>query len=326
MKRNRSTNDHSITRQNYEKMTDSIHTRFLKLKKVDPLRFEKRLKLSWSNWGFGRESLLTSAERLEKSGIRLIELHGNHYGKDLGYRSKEVLPILKDHGIEVSGICGMFSIENDLSSNIGHHRQAAIDYIKHEVEFAEEVGATYLLIVPGAVGRPKAYDSAEFERSVETLRLVADQFTLHGIKAAIEPIRSAETSLVHTIADAIRYIDAVDHPGVKHINADIYHMQAEERHIGEALIKAGDMLINVHMADSTRSALGSGSIDLDTIIRALYIIGFNNRWGYVTPEPLGPGGDPYPAMYYISEPNVLDRLVQQTGQYFRDREEQVLSE
>ena len=163
--------------------------------------------------------------------------------------------------------------------------------------FAAEVGASYILVVPGAVGRPHAYDSTELARSVETLRLVADLFVKHKVKAAIEPIRSAEVSFVHSVADAKAYIAAVSHPGVKHINGDVYHMQAEESHIGEAIVDAAEMLVNLHLADSNRAALGLGSIDLDTIIRALYLIGFNEDGRFVTPEPLGPGGDPYPAMY-----------------------------
>ncbi len=35
-----------------------------------------------------------------------------------------------------------------------------------------------------------------------------DLFVQDGIKAAIEPIRSAEVSLVHTVADAKRYLAA----------------------------------------------------------------------------------------------------------------------
>ncbi len=64
-------------------------------------------------------------------------------------------------------------------------------------------------------------------------------------------------------------------------------MQAEESHIGEALVNAGDMLVNLHMADSNRCALGDGSMDLDTIIMALYLIGYNREGRFVTPEPLG---------------------------------------
>ena len=73
-----------------------------------------------------------------------------------------------------------------------------------------------------------------------------------------------------------RYIAAVDHPGVKHINGDVYHMQSEESHIGAALLEAGAALTNLHFADSNRCALGEGSLDVDTIIRALYVLGYNS--------------------------------------------------
>ena len=160
---------------------------------------------------------------------------------------------------------------------------------------------------------------------METLRRVADLFVQHKVKAAVEPIRAAEVSFCHTVADAIRYIEAVDHPGVRHINGDVYHMQAEEEHIGEALLAAGEKLTNLHMADSNRRALGLGSLDLDTIIRALYLIGFDTDGKYVTPEPLGPGADPYPAMNGKPDEKVLEDLVQHTARYFREREEAVLA-
>ena len=309
--------------QNYEKKNAAIREDFLALKRQHPERLESRLNLSWSNWGFGIEPLAASAARLAKHGIRFIELHGNHYGPDLGYRPAETQRILADHGITVAGICGMYSADNDLSSNRPLARQAAVDYLKREIAFAADVKAVYLLVAPGAVGRPNAYDDAEFERSVETLQLVADGFVAAGVKAAVEPIRSAEVSLCHTIADAKRYIAAVDHPGVAHINGDVYHMQAEEPHIGTAIREAGGMLINLHMADSNRCALGDGSLDLDTVLMALYLNGYNREGCYVTPEPLGPGGDPYPAMNSKPDPASLDRLVRKTATYFREREEAV---
>jgi len=311
--------------QNYEIKNKKIRDAFLKLAKKKPEKLKNKLNLSWSNWGFGIEPLAESAKRLEKAGIRFIELHGNHYGADLGYKTKETLDILSNHGLVVSGVCGMFSADSDLSSNRAVHRQAAVDYLKREIEFTSEVGGSYILVVPGAVGRPGAYDGTEFDRSVETLQIVADLFTQHKVKAAIEPIRSAEVSFIHTFADAKKYIKAVDHPGVKHINGDVYHMQSEESHIGEAIVDAGKMLLNLHIADSNRCALGDGSLDLDTLIMALYVIGYNQKGCYVTPEPLGPGGDPYPAMHGKPDKETLDKLVLQTVSYFREREDAVLS-
>jgi len=310
--------------QNVELRNAKLRELFLQMKDEHPERLRQRLNVSWSNWGFGIESLAESAARLQRASIEFIELHGNHYGADLGYKVEETLKTLDAHGIKAGGVCGMFSADNDLSSNHGWQRQAALDYLKREIEFTAAVGGTYLLVVPGAVGRPRAYDGTEFERSVETLRIVADLFVTHGVKAAIEPIRSAEVSFVHTVADAQAYIKAVNHPGVGHINGDVYHMQTEEAHIGEAILRAGDQLVNLHLADSNRCALGDGTLDLDTIIMALYIIGFNTDGKYVTPEPLGPGGDPYPAMNGKPDQQVLDSLVMKTVTYFREREEELL--
>jgi sugar phosphate isomerase/epimerase len=84
-------------------------------------------------------------------------------------------------------------------------------------------------------------------------------------------------------------------------------------------------MTNLHMADSNRRALGCGSMDLDLIIMALYVVGYNNDRCYCSAEPLGPGGDPYPQMFGNPAPEILDPLVEQTARYFYEREEQLLS-
>lgn len=311
-------------KQNYELKTDKIREQFLQYKKEHPEKLEKKLKFSWSNWGFGLEEFSVSCERLQRAGISYIELHGNHYGPDLGYKPAEVKKIMDSYGIKVGGVCGMFSEDNDLSSNRPIQRQAAIDYIKREAAFTAEVGGKYMLVCPAAVGRSKKYDDSEFERSIDSLSRVADVFVENRIRAAIEPIRSAETSLVHSVAEAKNYIAQLNHPGVQHINGDVYHMLVEEGHIGEALISAGKQLTNLHMADTNRCALGKGSLDLDTIIMALYLLDYNNDDScFVTPEPLGPGGDPYPMQHSKTDPRILDELVFESVNYFRQREEYV---
>lgn len=315
-----------MKQQNFEKKNEAIREKFLALKKKSPEKLKTRLNLSWSNWGFGLETLADSAKRLEKAGLSFIELHGNHYGSDLGYKVDETLKILGDHGLKVSGVCGMFSADNDMSSHRPGVRQAAIDYLRRELPFTQAVGGSYLLVVPAAVGRPKAHDAMEVDRSVEILKQCAPWFTQHKVKGAIEPIRAAEVSIVHSFEEAKDYIRRIDSPGIAHINGDVYHMQSEESHIGEAIVNAGEMLLNLHFADSNRSALGEGSLDTATIIRALYVIGHNQPGRYVSFEPLGPGGDPYPAMYGHPDKARLDALVMNSISYFRECEEMVLAE
>jgi hypothetical protein len=67
-------------------------------------------------------------------------------------------------------------------------------------------------------------------------------------------------------------------------------------------------------------------MDVSTIIRALYLIGHNQEGRFVTFEPLGPGGDPYPAMYGKPDKPKLDALVHDSIRYFRECEESVLAE
>lgn len=306
--------------QNWQAKSEKIKQDFIAAKKADPKRFEKDLNLSWSNWGFGMEPLEVSLKRLADNGIRFIELHGNRYGADLGYSTKEARQMLMDHGMSVGGICGMFSPDNDLASNRGVVRQAAIDYIKRNVELGHDLGAKYFLIVPAAVGRPTPIDAMEFDRSIETLTLVADVFQQANIRGAVEPIRSAEVSIVHTFADAECYIRQLNKPGVQHINGDVYHMLTEESHIPSTIVEYGQRLTNLHLADTNRCALGDGSLDIDTMMMALYLVGYNNEWCYCTPEPLGPGGDPYPAMFGMPDQKILDELVRKTAIYWRERE------
>jgi sugar phosphate isomerase/epimerase len=148
----------------------------------------------------------------------------------------------------------------------------------------------------------------------------------YGVRCAIEPIRPAETTVVNRVAQANAYIDALNHPGVQNINGDVFHMLTEEAHIGEAILQCGERLTNLHLADTTRGTLGTGSLDLDTVIMALYLMGYNT-WEstWVTPEPLGAGADPYPMANSKVDPAILDRMVFDSYRYFREREAAVLA-
>jgi D-psicose/D-tagatose/L-ribulose 3-epimerase len=304
--------------QNFEKMDSHIKDLFREM--ISKKKINSRLKFAWSNWGFGLEPLEDSLKRLKKYNIRYIELHGNRYGPDLGYKSKETKKILSDFGIEVAGICGMVWKESELSSKDPFIRQRCIDYLKRNVELCSDLGGEYILFTPGAVGRPEKYDDFEFNRAVETLKTIGDMFSDAGVKAAIEPVRADEVSICHTFSDALDIIKAVNHKGVKHIAGDVYHMLHHETHIGQTLLEYGDYLINLHMADTNRKALGTGMLNLDIIIMSLYLIGYNEKRAFLTAEPLGPSSDPYYQMYGITDPAILDNMVANTIEYFYRRE------
>jgi len=310
--------------QNFQSKDREVIEKFIQYREKHP-KVEQKLNLSWSNWGFGIEPFEKSIARLAKYNVRYVELHGNRYGSDLGYKKKETKRILDDYGVKVSGVCGMVSPESELSSNKPHITQRAIDYFRRNIDMCAEFGGSYLLFAPGAVGRPKAYDNQEFFRAAEAIRILGDDFQKSHIRGAIEPVRSAEVSFCHTFAEVKQLIDLVNHPGVQHIAGDVYHMFTEETHVSGTLLDYGHITTNLHMADSNRCALGNGSMDLDLILMALYTVGYNNEKCFCSAEPLGPGGDPYPQMFGNPSPELLDALVSQTARYFYERENEILS-
>jgi D-psicose/D-tagatose/L-ribulose 3-epimerase len=66
-----------------------------------------------------------------------------------------------------------------------------------------------------------------------------------------------------------------------------------------------------------------GSMNIDAIIMSLYLIDYHKGERFVTPEPLGPGGNPYPAMFGKPDEMLLDELVRQSAMYWRQREAEV---
>ena len=310
--------------QNFKRKDLGIVRQFIEARKKG-LMGSPKLNLSWSNWGFGMEKLETSVRRLSKNNIRFVELHGNLYGKDLGYKPAETSRILNEHGLDVSGLCGMVYPYSEFASNNHFVRQTCIDYFRRLIDFGIEVGAKYILFTPGAVGRTKKYDETEFHRAAEGIRIVSENFYEAGIRCAIEPVRRDEVSFCFTIAEAKSLIEEVNHPGYRHIAGDSYHQMHEESHIGEALISCGEKLTNLHLSDTNRRGLGTGSLDLDIVIMALYVIGYNNKYCFCTLEPLGGGANPYDMLYGQPDIEAVDQLVKGSAEYFFERENEILN-
>jgi D-psicose/D-tagatose/L-ribulose 3-epimerase len=313
--------------QYVDEVREQIKLRFEAVRKSEPGKLERRLELSFSNWVFGLETLEEAVRRLAKYKVRYIELGGDYGGRDVGYQAEteKTKALLDKYDVKCSGICGFFGDSNALSTNNNFIRQTAREYIIKEVEFCKAVGGTYMLVVPGTVGRSVPYDSSDYARSVLTLRSVADVFVKYNIRCAVEPINSAEVPICSTVASVRQYIRDVNHPGVQHINGDIFHMLCGERNIPEAILDAGSQLINLHVEDTNRMPLGNGMMDMDTIIRALYLLGYNRDGCFVTGEPLGPGRDSYAIMFGQHTEEAKEQLVADTVRTFREREEAVLS-
>ena len=188
-----------MKKQNFELKNEQIRAAFDELKRNHPERLERRLAFSWSNWGFGLEPLEESAARLERAESSTSERRAITMGRTSATRWTKRCA---SWAITASRwqVCGCTrrtaTGEQPLdSSRDGNRVSQARDPVYG--------GGRRKLLAgdPRRVGRPTAYDDTEFDRSVEAIRVVADLFTEYGVRGSVEPVRSAEVSLLHTVAD-----------------------------------------------------------------------------------------------------------------------------
>jgi sugar phosphate isomerase/epimerase len=140
--------------------------------------------------------------------------------------------------------------------------------------------------LPGiATGRARADDEALF---LEGLRPLAERAERSGARIFIEPLNRYQNDICVTLADAMRFRDAVGSPAVL-VVGDTFHMNIEEADMAASLAETGERLGYVQVADSQRFEPGAGHIDFTAIFSALAGFGYAGDIGI---ECAGLSGDP----------------------------------
>lgn len=313
--------------QRYEEKNRVIREAFARLRDEHPEKLKRRIDIAYCTGMFGAEALEDSIERISRLGYKFAELRGNYGGTDVGDQvsTEKIKKMMDSYGVRCSGINSFFSQANALNSPDNFARQRAIDYIQAEVKYCHDLGGKFMLITPSCMNMPAPFDCSDYQRSVETLRSVADVFVKYDVKAAIEAVMDPPNPLCHRISDAMKYIEDVNHQGVQHINGDIGHMLLGEDHLGESIMKIGHRMVNIHVRDTNGKAIGHGMLDLDTVIMALYLVGQNEEGRFISGE-VNPDTEmaPLVAISSVHEKKKLDQVARDNIDYFREREEAVL--
>jgi sugar phosphate isomerase/epimerase len=169
---------------------------------------------------------------------------------------------------------------------------------------ADELGARGVVSVPLRPARGFAnfaeqqeIAGALIDEAVEEIGAWAAALPAGHAALFIEPLNRSEAFLVNRVEQGAAIARRVNNPRVLTL-ADSYHMNIEERDMGEPIRTAGPLLGHVHVADNNRLQPGKGHIDWRTFFSALNEIDYP---GYVSIEcwsPAGPRieGDPEQAL------------------------------
>jgi sugar phosphate isomerase/epimerase len=184
---------------------------------------------------------------------------------------------LTGSGVAVSAIVGSIQLLDPDPQK----RAEAVEIDRRRLQMAKELGANCVIEVP-VFGANKFQDISPLmtAREVEEKLLVAGLKQLTGdvertgITLLLEPCNHKETHFMNRQSQAAETIDAVGAPGFRTLS-DFYHMQLEEKDIGETLGRYGKYTAYVHLADgAARAEPGSLPFDYRAGFRAL------KKWGY----------------------------------------------
>ena len=210
-----------------------------------------------------------------RMGFDLIEV-GIEGTSDLDYR--RAAEIAKANGLAV-GVCAAMGPDRDLIHSDENIRTNGMGYLRHCIDAAQTLGAAHVCgPLYSAVGRTWQATDDERKRDVDLLVRQLGELAQYagerGVWLGVEPLNRFETSFINLASQAIEVADRVDHPACG-VMLDTFHMNIEEKSIGDAIRAAGKRMRQLHACENDRGAPGSGHVPWDEVAQACRDIGFN---------------------------------------------------
>ncbi len=195
---------------------------------------------------------------------------------DLNY--KVGAQIVKDNGLGVSA-CAAMGPDRDLIHPDPAIRGSGMAYLRGAIDACQELGAVNLVgPLYATVGR--TWQQSAEERAHDLDILVANLGALaayagdRGVTLCLEPLNRFETSFINLASQVVEVVDRVNHPACQ-IMLDSFHMNIEEKSLGDAIRLAGHRLKHFHACENDRGAPGSGNVTWDQVKQGLADIGYD---------------------------------------------------
>ncbi len=115
---------------------------------------------------------------------------------------------------------------------------------------------------------------AQREGAQAVLRRVAQRAEDLGITLAVEVVNRYESNQFNTARQALAFIEETGHDNIG-LHLDTYHMNIEEPDMWQPVLDGADRLRYVHIGESHRGYLGTGTVDFDGFFSALGRVGYD---------------------------------------------------
>lgn len=224
-----------------------------------------------------------------------------HKVKDLGFEvveiglenisgldTRKVKQALGTTGLECT-VCAVTGQRTDITSDDPSIRENAKKYLRDCIEICARLEAELLSgPIYSAVGKARLVSPEQREKEwnlcMDTLDDLSEFALRRGVTIAVEPLNRFETDLINTAQDAVRLVRSVGSPALK-IHLDTFHMNVEEKSLGQAIRDTGAYLYHFHACENDRGTPGTGHIPWPEVASALKDIGYD---GHIVMESFTP--------------------------------------
>jgi D-psicose/D-tagatose/L-ribulose 3-epimerase len=221
--------------------------------------------------GWSHDEATRAITKTAELGYDLIEAPAlDLAGIDVDFTRGKV----EEAGIEIALSLGL-DAQTDISSGDPDRIKAGEQRLLDVISVARDLGAKRISgILYSAFQKYMAPPTPDgIAGAIEVLNRVAGQAASSDILLCMEVVNRYETNMVNTAAQGVELCRRIDAPNVK-VHLDVYHMNIEEVDSIVAIEAVGDMLGYFHTGESHRGYMGTGSVDLPGIFKALVRVGY----------------------------------------------------
>ena len=221
---------------------------------------------------FDTAGIEQSAKRAARAGFDLIEYP---LMDPFSFDAAAARRAVEGEGLGVTASLGL-PVDADVSSEDPAIVAAGAALLDAALEKTAEMGGTHLCgVIYGAMRKHMAPCSeAGRANSAAAIADLSRKAEGVGVRLALEVVNRYETNLLNTGRQALAYLDEVGH-GWAGVHLDTYHMNIEESDLFQPFLDAGERLGYVHIGESHRGYLGTGSVDFASTFRALARLGYD---------------------------------------------------
>lgn len=221
---------------------------------------------------FDADGIRLAVDKTAAAGFDLIEFP---LMDPFSFDTQAAVRALEASGLAVSASLGL-SEATDITSADPSVVGAGEALLIRAVDVLADMGGTHFCgVIYSAMKKyMEPVTRAGLESSRRVIGRVADHAAERGVQVSVEVVNRYETNVLNTARQAMAYLSEVDRPNLG-VHLDTYHMNIEESDMIGPVLDAEPRLRYVHIGESHRGYLGTGSVDFDTFFKALGRIGYD---------------------------------------------------